>query len=389
MKTILRTIIPALLISIQLAACRYDRPMYMKVRDIYPSADSLIENGLGKEALKEIFSQFTDEEILSDDSLMLLQRKAYFSVIPCTGLKKIGKSAYSVARQSGDGGKIIVADYEDAILRFLSGDSLKETRTVATGFEPMCVSASPDGSLVATGKENGGVDIYEIETGKLIKSYKPHMTRTRSIVWGNGNLIYSCGNDRAVAAYDLKGDSLRWMFRKNYKNVKDIDTSPDGSVIITASNDGVAFVLDSAGHQLHRIVNGKNYCNTAIVFPDKSRFATAGAEGNVRIFNAKTLNQEGSFVAFKGVPVWKMTITPDGKMIAAAAYNTVSVINTLGPELSYAIPYVAPSQIMDLTFDSDGNLIFVTEDGCIGRIIFPSDAEQLRLNHQLCGDQKP
>lgn len=387
MKTIVRTVIPALIISMLSAACRYERPMYMKVRDLYPTADSLIEAGQGKEALKEIFSQFTDEEILSDDSLMLLQRKAYFSVIPCTGLKKIGQSAYSVTRQYGDGGKIIVADYEDSILRFLSGDSLKEIRTVATGFEPMCVSASPDGMKVAAGKENGGVDIYEIETGKLIKSYKPHMARTRSITWGNANLIYSCGNDRVVAAYDLNGDSLRWTFRKNYKNVKDIDTSPDGSVIITASNDGVAFVLDSAGHQLHRIVNGKNYCNTAIVFPDKSRFATAGAEGNVRIFNATTFNPVGSFVAFNGVPVWKMAITPDGKQIAAAAYNTVSMINTQRPELSYAIPYAAPSQILDLAFDSKGDLIFVTEDGCIGRIVFSSDGEQLKINHQLCGEK--
>lgn len=387
MKTIVRTVIPALIISMLSAACRYERPMYMKVRDIYPTADSLIEAGQGKEALKEIFSQFTDEEILSDDSLMLLQRKAYFSVIPCTGLKKIGKSAYSVTRQYGDGGKIIVADYEDSILRFLSGDSLKGTRTVATGFEPMCVSASPDGSSVAVGKENGGVDIYEIETGKLIKSYKPHMGRTRSITWGNANLIYSCGNDRVVAAYDLNGDSLRWTFRKNYKNVKDIDTSPDGSVIITASNDGVAFVLDSAGHQLHRIVNGKNYCNTAIVFPDKSRFATAGAEGNVKIFDATTLNPIGSFVAFNGIPVWKMAITSDGKQIAAAAYNTVSMINTQRPELSYAIPYAAPSQILDLTFYSDSDLIFVTEDGCIGRITFWSDAEQVKINHQLCGEE--
>lgn len=380
--------IGALCIMIAAASCRYERPMYLKVRDAFPAADSLIENGQGKQALREIFAKFTDEEIMGNDSLMLLQRKAYFSVLPCVALKDIGRITYSLTRQPGKDGKIIVADYDVATLQFLSADSLKPIKTVDIGFDPMCVSASPGGSMIAVGNKDGGVDIYDIETAKIIKSYKPHITRTREIAWGTDNLIYSCGNDRAVAAYDLNGDSLRWLFRKNYKNVKDINTSPDGSIVITASNDGVAFVLDSAGQQLHRIVNGKNYCNAAIVFPDKSRFATGGAEGNVKIFNAKTLNQEGSFVAFKGLPVWKMAISSDGKQIAAAAYNAVSMINTSRPELSYAIPYAAPEQIIDLIFDADDNLIFLTERGHIGRIIFPSVAEQLRLNHQLCGDQQ-
>lgn len=359
-------------------SCSYQRPKYLLVREAYAEADSLLEAGQAVDALTSIFERFSDDGILSDDSLMLLQRRAYFSLVPRPRIRNIGTATGAL---STTGDKILVTDYDKRGLIILDRDSLLQTDFIYTGHPALCVASSPDGLSAAIGLENGSVNIYRLQDGELADVYNAHRGRTRDIVWSPGDRIYSCGNDRAVTAYDFTDGKQLWRFERNRRNVKDIDVASDGSKLITASNDGLAFVIDSAGNKIHRIVNGRNYCNAALIFPDRTRFATAGGEGLVKIYDMVSGGIKGSAVAAYGMPVWKMAIDTSGSRIAAAAEGVIAIIPVSRPEMSYIIPISSGSDVMDLEFETTDRLIFITGNGGIGRIDIPSNEEIVRTNH--------
>lgn len=381
MKKLSHTLLPLLTFSAAICAifsCSYQRPKYLIVREAYSEADSMLIIGQAVDALTFLFERFTDEEILTDDSLMLLQRRAYFSLVPYPRTRNIGTATGSLSVSAE---RILVTDYDRRGLVILNRDSLTETGFIYTGFPTLCVSSSTDGQSAAVGLENGAVNIYRLRDGELADVYNAHHGRTRDIVWSTANRIYSCGNDRAVTAYDFTEGKELWRFQRNRRNVKDIDVSPDGTKLISASNDGIAFVLDSAGQQIHRIVNGKNYCNTALIFPDRTRFATAGGEGMVKIYDIATGSIKGSAVAAYGMPVWKMAIDTANSHIAAAAKGVIAIIPASRPEMAYIIPISSDSDVMDLQFETPYSLIFITENGRIGRLTIPDNKDIVRTNH--------
>lgn len=113
--------------------------------------------------------------------------------------------------------------------------------------------------------------------------------------------------------------------------------SPDGTLIVTASQDRTARVWDAAtGASLAELKDLMDLVNSAAFSPDGTRIVTASADGTARVWDAAT---GASLAELKGhtESVPSAAFSPDGTSIVTASWdNTARVWDSVPYRIRYA-----------------------------------------------------
>ncbi len=153
------------------------------------------------------------------------------------------------------------------------------------------VAFSPDGKLLAAGAADKFVKVFEVPTGKFVKSFEGHTNHVLDVGWtADGKRIVSCGAD---------GDKMVkiWDFEKGVK-VRDLTTGklqatrlifiPKSPNFLTCSGDGAAKIWTADGGQGKDFPGAKDYLYAVAVSPDGKLVAHGGEEGIARLYNGET-----------------------------------------------------------------------------------------------------
>lgn len=121
---------------------------------------------------------------------------------------------------------------------------------VATG-EYRCVSLalSPDGALLAVGKSNGMVGLWDIATGEATRHFLHDLLGgpVQAVAFSpDGRLLASGGADRHLKIRDLRTGKVLWR-REHPGPVTATGFDPESALIATACTDGVLRVWSRAG----------------------------------------------------------------------------------------------------------------------------------------------
>ncbi|PWW72438.1 WD40 repeat-like protein [Tuber magnatum] len=120
---------------------------------------------------------------------------------------------------------------------FGAGEKVREYET--KGSFGMSVDVSADGRLVASGHENGGVYIFNNETGKIHHSL-PGLTRTvRSVAFSpGGKLLAAAGDSNIIALYDILSGEQVGNLSGHSSWIFSISWSKTGEYILSGAFDG-------------------------------------------------------------------------------------------------------------------------------------------------------
>ncbi len=117
-----------------------------------------------------------------------------------------------------------------------------ESNKVITKFnnnrtETHSLAVNHDQTLLATGGFDRTIDIWDLSSGKLIKSILAHNYSIRTLIFDKNNRIISGGTDGAVKLWEIdKMEPIR-DFLGHTARVRTIDLSPDESLIVSGSED--------------------------------------------------------------------------------------------------------------------------------------------------------
>ena len=151
-----------------------------------------------------------------------------------------------------------------------------------------------DGSKAVTSCNDGGVRLWNTNTGKLVRHFKKHTKEVNYAVFSpDDSKIASASNDTSVILWDSNNDSNPLKIIENHNDViRSVNFNPAGTEIISVDKSGVCKIFDvTTGNELHSFSpDGIKPLWFADYHPTGDFYLTGGNGGSVKVWDSKTNN---------------------------------------------------------------------------------------------------
>ncbi len=196
------------------------------------------------------------------------------------------------------------------------------------------VAVSSDGRLAATGDEAGRIRIWEVAAAKTVHTIAAHQAAVTGLVFSpDGAELYSCGIDKSLRIWNTATGEPVGKPVETAAPISAIVAVNKGQWLATGHADGFVriweakAVREAAGDPVKPLqeIKAHEVAIAALVSQsaEANEFLTGGADGLVRRWNAETGKQLAE-LKIDG-PVAALAVRPDGRRIAAAGTNGVTL----------------------------------------------------------------
>ncbi|KAJ5133506.1 hypothetical protein N7526_004871 [Penicillium atrosanguineum] len=171
------------------------------------------------------------------------------------------------------------------------------------------------------------INIWGLTTGQCASTLKGHRDSVTSIAWSpDGSRLVSASDDRTVKIWDPTTGQCASTLEGHRDSVRSIAWSPDGSRLASASNDNTIKIWDPTTSQCISTLEGHSYRVELVAWsPDGSRLASASYDNTIKIWDP-TICQ--CISTLEGHSYWVESVvwSPDGSRLASASYdNTIRI----------------------------------------------------------------
>lgn len=161
---------------------------------------------------------------------------------------------------SPDGRYVVAAgslDYGDDALKLWDVFTGRLLKTFDIGHFPVTVSYTPDGKYILSGSSRGTMTLWDVQTGKEVRTFTGHSDRVRTItISPDGKYALSGSWDGTMKLWDLATGKGLQTFRGHTNWVESVAFSPDGRYAVSASRDGTTRLWDTnTGKEIAQFIN--------------------------------------------------------------------------------------------------------------------------------------
>ncbi len=149
------------------------------------------------------------------------------------------------------------------------------------------VSFHPDGSKLATCSADKFIRVFELPSGKLLKSFEGHTQHVMDVGWkADGKLLASAGADNTVRVWNYEtGEQFKTM-QGHTKQVTRLQFIGKSGLFATCSGDAQVKFWNADGGSLARnFPAAQDFFYAVSVSPDGQLVAAGGEEGIVYVYN--------------------------------------------------------------------------------------------------------
>jgi WD40 repeat protein len=149
------------------------------------------------------------------------------------------------------------------------------------------LSFNPDGKMLATGSADKFVKVWEVPSGKFVKSFEGHTHHVLDIGWAaDGKLLASAGGDNTVKIWDFeKGEQARTV-QAHTKQVTRLLFVGKKNEFLTCGGDNQVKMFNAAnGGATKTFPGAADFVYAIGVNPAGTIVAAGGQEGVVRVYN--------------------------------------------------------------------------------------------------------
>lgn len=187
-----------------------------------------------------------------------------------------------------------------------------------------------DGRVLAAGDETGAVQVFDVNSRAILKTWKEQKQPVHVVKWSHkeSTALMSCGDDRTVRLWDLPSEASVETFRghqdyvrtgsflpgqsnnlfvsgsydqtvrlwdprtpntavmtfKHIASVEDVLCMPSGTTILASAENQVAVLDIVAGRPVHMIKNHQKTVTSLCLASNGSRVVSGGLDGHMKVF---------------------------------------------------------------------------------------------------------
>lgn len=246
---------------------------------------------------------------------------------------------------------------------------LIRTLTEPTSDKEYVISASfsPDGKLLATEsntESNRDIKLWEVETGREIRTLKGHASSVfRVRVSPDGRILSSAGYD-GIKLWEMATGKVIRTLSGHTSTVFSIDFSPDGKILASGSRDNtIKFWEVETGREIKTLRRGtpdSGWVEMVRFSPDGKVLALGHHDkqnGDTIVFWEVETGREINKLKETIVNDFSISFSPDGRLFATGTYDgTIKIWNLeLGREIMELRGHTGP--VSSVSFSPDGKIL--------------------------------
>jgi WD40 repeat protein len=223
---------------------------------------------------------------------------------------------------SPDGKFIASGSFQEVILWDAQTGALRKKITDFAD-RVVALSFSPNNKLLATGggpaTEDGEIKIIDLATGKNVTEIKNgHSDTVFGVCFSpDGTKLATCSADKFVKVFEVSSGKLLKSLEGHTHHVLDVGWKGDGKLLASASADNSVKVWDYEKGEQVRTINAHGKQVTRLLFKGKtSEFVTVSGDQTVRMWNVDNGGNTRNFGGNSDF-LYAVGISPDGAVVAA------------------------------------------------------------------------
>ena len=200
-------------------------------------------------------------------------------------------------------------------------------KTLATGHSVKSVVYSPDGRYLASGSGDDTIKIWEVATGKELRTLTGHSSLVSSVVYSpDGRYLAGGSWDNTIKIWEVAtGKELRTLTGHSYQ-VTSVVYSPDGRYLASGDSFGTIKIWQVAtGTELRNLTGYYLPVNSVVYSPDGRYLASGGDDKTIKIWEVATGKGLRIFTGHSS-EVNSVVYSPDGRYLASGSWdNTIKI----------------------------------------------------------------
>ena len=220
-------------------------------------------------------------------------------------------------------GTLLASGADDGTVRLWSVNDGRLLDTLASHGAPVwSVAFSPDGALLASGDDNGFVYLWRVNDRQLLAELEEHTARVSALAYApDGTTLASGDDDGLVQLWRVSDQQLQGTLQGPDDAVWSLAFSPDGALLASGPANGMARLWQVADGASLGMLNVHDDAGLSLAFsPDGALLATAGANGALHLWRVEDQAHLASLEGHRA-GVDSVAFSPDGSLLFSSSYD--------------------------------------------------------------------